>query len=70
MVQGFECHAKESQPYLVGKGVSPEGNELFRTSMKEGNLTMGKNGGEEHTGRETRGVLLHEVQRESTREQQ
>lgn len=44
---GPECHAKEPQLYLVGKGESPESNELFRTSMEEGNLTKGKNEGAE-----------------------
>ena len=41
---------------------------MFRISMEEGNLTVGKNGGAEHKGRETRGQLLHNVQRASTRD--
>lgn len=36
---GFECQAKGSQLNLVGSREPPEGSQLFRTPMKEGNLT-------------------------------
>ena len=60
--QGFEHHAKEPQGYLAGRGKSPEGNELFRTSTEEDNLTKGKNEGAQHTCRKIHEQLLHKVQ--------
>lgn len=59
---GFECQAKGSQLNLVGSREPPEGSQLFRTPMKEGN----QSGGAEPKGGE-RGVENYSSTETSTR---
>lgn len=46
MAQGFESHAMEPQLCFVSREGAPEENELSETTMDEGSLTMGENGGQ------------------------